>query len=135
MTRAARESADDEVVRRYAETLDSPRDLRALRDFVRHVRTDLGPEAEILAAAIGDDGTLIVWFRRPGEPATTSTGTSAPPESHDVAPGRTFMADRSQSAASVSVPVAGRRPASSGRPAGSVQGADGSPTAPGGAVG
>ncbi len=65
-------TADDAVVDRFAATLRQPVDLTPLYRFVRHVRADIGPDAEILDAAL-EDGTCIVWYRRPGEKVEAST--------------------------------------------------------------
>ncbi|MGW5647105.1 hypothetical protein ACWEV3_25830 [Saccharopolyspora sp. NPDC003752] len=67
--RLARRKADDErLLQEYARGEGAGRNLRPLRDWVHHVRQDIGANGVITKVELKPDGEVVAWFYVEPEP-------------------------------------------------------------------
>ncbi|MEV6230290.1 hypothetical protein AB0L88_20780 [Saccharopolyspora shandongensis] len=67
--RLARRKADDErLLQEYARGEGAGRNLRPLRDWVHHVRQDIGANGVITKVELKPDGETVAWFYVEPEP-------------------------------------------------------------------
>ena len=83
MLLARRQDEDERLIEAYAAGEGRGRDIRPVRDFVRHVRRDVGPRAVISKVALGEPGSgdqVVAWYFFPedGDPATAATPAARP---------------------------------------------------------